>query len=545
MPKLLWADLDEVDPRECKIKPTIAFESSPGRYVGLWIVDKEIEESINRRLTYHLGADHGGWDLTQVLRVPGTTNYKYSSTPRVRILYDDGPSYKLRDIVKKLPDEEVRNNLDASEVYDKYQRMLPPWVRRELLVQKVPVGKRSEMIWKLEHALLEAGLSKEETFTLIKSSGWNKFKGRASEDEQLTRELDKVVNARMKGGAAKSTIKHKYLAHSMADVEAEEIDWLWYPILARGEITIIEGDPGLGKSYLTQMIAKAICDGERLPTLGKKSKAVEGKVAYFDMENSAGTVTKKRLMSNGLENSENFYQEEEPFSWADEERMVEVMSAIERIKPAIVVFDTMNTYLGGHVDTGRANSSQEAMFPLREIANRYNCAVVIIRHLVKAKKDKSALHAGQGSIAFAGFVRIVVTVGRLPDDNDTLCMALTKCNLAPPLHDVLTFEIKKLPDTLKESDRSQFVWGDLVSGINADDIIKPHEKNTESAEVEGWLKNELDETSLEVKKLEVMAEKRGYSRRVLYRAADKIGVIKVSKGFGREKTSWWSLGNDT
>ena len=241
LPKLLWADLDEVDPRECKLKPTIAFESSPGRFVGLWIVDKTIEEDINRRLTYFLDADHGGWDLTQVLRVPGTTNYKYSSTPKVRILYDDGPSYKLNALIKKLPEEETHENLDASEVYERYQKMLAPWLRRELMTQNVPTGKRSEMIWKLEHALLEAGLSKDETFVLIKASGWNKFKGRSSEDEQLRRELDKVVGARMKGGAVKSTLKHKYLTRSMAEVEAEEIDWLWYPILARGEITIIEG----------------------------------------------------------------------------------------------------------------------------------------------------------------------------------------------------------------------------------------------------------------------------------------------------------------
>lgn len=548
MPKMLWADLDEINPNKCKPKPTIAIESSPGRFVGLWFTDKVVTESLNRRLTYHLGADHGGWDLTQVLRVPGTTNYKYTSVPRVKLMWDEGPSWKIRDIEKLLPDEpEIDDNLTANEVFDRYEKMLPPWVRRELMTSKAPgAGKRSEMIWKLEHALLEHGLSKDEAFILIKSSVWNKFKGRNSEDAQLRRELDKVVNERMKAGAGTkgpAAGKHKYLAISMADVEQEEIDWIWYPILARGEITIIEGDPNGGKSYLTQMISKGICDGERLPEFiaGRRTDIVQGKVAYFDMENSAGTVTKKRLMTNGLKNQENFYQEEEPFSWADVDRMAQVYEALERIKPTLVVFDTMNTYLGGHVDTGRANSSQEAMFPLREIANRFNCAVVVIRHLVKSKKDKSALHAGQGSIAFAGFVRIVATVGKLPDDPDMGAVAVTKCNLGPMPKDALTFEIVGLPDLKSERDRSRFKWGSLVKNISADDIIKTPEKNSDKEEAEEFLRDVLEGGEEDIKKLEVMAEKRGISRRTLQRAGEAVGVTKTMKGFGKGKISYWSI----
>jgi hypothetical protein len=67
LPRCLYADLDEVHPRSCKPRPTIAITSSPGRYVGLWFTDRAITEELNKRLTYHLGADRGGWDLSQVL----------------------------------------------------------------------------------------------------------------------------------------------------------------------------------------------------------------------------------------------------------------------------------------------------------------------------------------------------------------------------------------------------------------------------------------------------------------------------------------------
>lgn len=546
LPKMLWADLDETDPRKIKPKPTIAIESSPGRYVGLWFTDKTISEDLNRRLTYHLDADHGGWDLTQVLRVPGTLNFKYSSTPKVRMLWDDGPTSKINDIEKLLPDEEsAPTGLTAREVFDRYEKKLPPWLRRELMTTKAPQsGKRSEMIWKIEHGLLEHGLSKDESFVLIKASVWNKFKGRNSEDAQLRRELDKVVGERMKAGMNGSTaLKHKYLTRPMSEVEGKNHDWIWYPILARGEVTIIEGDPNGGKSWIAQMVGKGICDGEKLPEWikGKNSEPVQGKVAYFDMENSSDTVTKKRLVNNQIKHQENFYQEEEPFSWGDTERMESVMEALERLKPTLVVFDTMNTYLGGHVDTGRANSSQEAMFPLKEIAVRFNCAVVVIRHLVKSKKDKSAIHAGQGSIAFAGFVRVVATVGKLPDDQDVGAIAVTKCNLAPMPKDALTFEIISLPDTKDDKDRARFRWGELVKNVSSDDIIKTPEKNSDKEDAETFLRDVLDDGEEDIKKLEVMAEKRGISRRTLQRAAEAVGVVKAVKGFGKDKVSWWSI----
>src|SRR3546814_7114824 len=85
-----------------KPKPTIAIESSPGRFVGIWVLDGPMDEELNRRLTYHVGADHGGWDLTQVLRFPGTKNYKYRSQPKVRTMWKDGKEWTKKKIERYL-----------------------------------------------------------------------------------------------------------------------------------------------------------------------------------------------------------------------------------------------------------------------------------------------------------------------------------------------------------------------------------------------------------------------------------------------------------
>lgn len=101
----LYADLDTVKPpsvddppmRKRKtsdnpvLEPTIAWESSPGRYQALWHIDQHLPEEahskVNQKLTYALGADRGGWDITQVLRVPGTINHKYAGKPEVKLLW--------------------------------------------------------------------------------------------------------------------------------------------------------------------------------------------------------------------------------------------------------------------------------------------------------------------------------------------------------------------------------------------------------------------------------------------------------------------------
>jgi hypothetical protein len=89
----LYADLDDTEPirNDAELSPTIAVESSPGRYQGYWHVDKflmrDVHDRLNKQLTYALDADKGGWDITQVLRVPGTINHKYAGKPEVKVLW--------------------------------------------------------------------------------------------------------------------------------------------------------------------------------------------------------------------------------------------------------------------------------------------------------------------------------------------------------------------------------------------------------------------------------------------------------------------------
>lgn len=549
-PCLLYADLDEANPRSLAIRPTIAIESSPGRYVGYWVTDAPASEELNRRLAYSFGADTSGWDRTQVLRIPGTRNYKYPSAPLVKVLWKDGPVYEVAALEKLIPKSDDKKLIDPSDlagkIYAKYEDKLPRWARRDLMAKEVPTGRRSEVLWKLNNACIEAGMTREETFNLLWVSAWNKFKDRRGGEDQLRRELDKSIGHKLSGGDPEAEDKPKEwnpLPRSIAEVELENIEWLIPGLFARKELTIVEGDPGLGKSYFVQCISGLICDGKTLELLGKY-KPVKGVVAYFDTENTASTITKARLADNGVENTDNYFQGEDGFSVDDPERWAIVMERLEELRPELVVFDTINTYIGG-TDTYRSSETQQAMGFFKKIATDFNCTVVILRHLTKGSKDK-ALYRGQGSIAFTGAARIVATVGRLPDDQDVRVVACTKNNISKPFKS-FSYSIESLPDTLKRQDRSRLVWGEQVD-VSSDQIITApsskdgEEKNNDKANASTWLKQKLEEEGkIDVNTLYRMAETRSISRTMLNRAAENLGVRRDMEGAGKARKSYWSL----
>lgn len=559
IPALLWADLDEVNPSDLgKLTPSIAWESSPGRYAAIWKIDDFMTEDLNRRLSSHLGADMGGWDITQVLRVPGTKNYKYTSSPKVKLLWSDGESFKIDRIEKIIPREIRKTKVDgdAFEIYKRYEKKFNTFIRKELLNGKPVEGKRSEVIWKLVNEIVEAGCSSDEAFELLRISPWNKFKNRRDGDAQLKREIDKALSQHIQISVdGKSTFEeedqieedeerqpHIFLSKSMDQYDEEEVDWLWYPYIARQEVTILEGDPGLGKSYLAQMIAKAIVQGEKLPSPKNRGKAIKGKIAYFDIENHPGSVTKKRLVLNGCTNLQDYFQDTEPFSVDDEETLKRVHRAIENLKPALVVFDTINIYIGG-ADTNKSSEVQQAFKHFVDIARRHNCAVLVLRHLTKSTKEK-ALYRGQGSIAFTGLARVVITCGLVPesvsDDPEMRVICVTKINITKPPK-ALLFAIRELPDTLNQTDRSLFEWGSHVD-LTADEVVSPYrdpngteDKKTKEQDIHKFLEELLEGGPMKTDAILRAAEARSISRRLLYKVAEEMNVIPDDK---KRVTGW-------
>lgn len=543
-PYLLYADMDEADPREAAIRPTIAIESSPGRFVGYWVTDKPASEELNRRLAYTLGADISGWDRTQVLRIPNTRNFKYKPAPRVKLLWADGPKYTIEKLERMLPKDLPRASTGTEEdvvrdLYRKYEKHLSRWARKELLEGNPRTGKRSEIFWKLQNELMEAGCSTEEMFQLLWASPWNKFKERHGGDQQLRREIEKNLSRRIEGKLGPEDKEEKKvwnpLPKSIAEVERENIDWLVPGLLARKELTIVEGDPGLGKSYLVQVICGLICDGKPIPVLDYY-KPPEGRIAYFDTENTAGTVTRARLEENGVKNLDRYYQGEDGFSIDDEEKWQIVVDRLNEFRPELIVFDTINTYIGS-TDTYRSSETQQAMGFFKHLATSLNCSVILLRHLTKGGGGK-AIYRGQGSIAFTGAARIVATVGMIPDDEDVRVVACTKNNLSKHFKS-FTYTIEGLPDRGEQKNRSRLVWGDQID-LSSDALIaapssekrekkeKAEKGPSERDQAEAMLLQALEEHGeVDINKILKQAHGRTISRTAMYRAAEGMELVRI------------------
>jgi hypothetical protein len=556
--KMLWSDMDFVDPRTCKIKPTIVWETSPGKYHGLWLTDKVVTLELNKRLSYFLGCDKKGWDATQVLRIPGTRNYKYPSTPKVRLLWDDGPTYKVLDLKKQLPTVEMneREEVELPErLPDILDIKLSPPVKRALQDCRM-MTDASDRLYYVACAMIKDGsYDIGEIATVLMQKGhkvsehlWKPEQSRTPRKATARAIGQAIADVSAKEGPVE--LNGYRLFVPMSEIEEADIDWLWYPYLARRKITILEGDPSGGKSYLIEMVGKAFCDGIRLPRGGTPVncdfKRIQGHVFFADTENDAATDAKKRLRWNGIQHMERFHQSEVSFSIDDTKEWNKLLEEIETIRPIMVVFDTINLYIGG-ADIHRANEATQALAPFDEIAKRYDCCVVLIRHLTKAGKKDSTnpLYRGLGSIALGGKARIVMTCGRSPDDPNVRVMTVTKTNDMYPKG--LEFEITHAP-TLKEPFRSQFSWGDWVDLTSYDVLNTPDGMKVGKTldQAISLIKEALSKEGIELPKLEQMAETRNISRRTLYRAGKQLGVVtERQKGPNqRDRTAIWSLPKD-
>ena len=187
-----WADLDLCHPDEMLVEPSLIVESSPDRYQAIWAFESPLDpddaEDISRRIAYKhadSGADISGWDLTQLLRVPGTYNYKYAmNVPTVQVLQASRNLYRASDF-KDYPESAgfVKVNIpiprdedlpsDVDELLQKNRLKLNPRIWQ--LYNEEPTVDWSKALWNLQMLLFEAGYSREEVFVIAREAKCNKY----------------------------------------------------------------------------------------------------------------------------------------------------------------------------------------------------------------------------------------------------------------------------------------------------------------------------------------------------------------------------------
>lgn len=221
---------------------------------------------------------------------------------------------------------------------------------------------------------------------------------------------------------------------NMADVEAVAVKWLWKPYIPLGKITIIQGDPGEGKTTLALSIAAAFTQGENLPN--EVETKVPMNVIYQTAEDGLADTIKPRLEADCARVLV-IDESKEELSMTDER----IEKAIQQTGAKLIILDPIQAYIGANVDMHRANEIRPVMSKLGRIAEEYGCAVVLIGHMNKAAGQKSS-YRGLGSIDITAVARSVLIVGKMRDSPSKRIMTQAKSSLAP-VGKSLLFEINE------------------------------------------------------------------------------------------------------
>lgn len=321
----------------------------------------------------------------------------------------------------------------------------------------------------------------------------------------------------------KEEIKKNYNIINMEDVEVREVNWLWYPYIPYGKITIVQGDPGEGKTTFILQLASLLTKGEALPCENEIKHKQPINVIYQNAEDGLEDTIKPRLLEAGADCKRVLVIDESIDGLCmTDERLVR---AIKENKAKMVILDPIQAYLGADVDMHRANEIRPVLKQLGNIAEEYGCAVILIGHMNKSSGSKTT-YRGLGSIDFQATARSVLVVGRIKDDTDLRVIAHDKSSLAP--------EGKSI--AFRMDRENGFTWEGIYD-ISVEELLLGESRGQKTKDAKAFLSEALSEGQLSCNDITEAAKKRGIKKKTLWNAKKEMNIDSVKVG-----NQWyWSL----
>jgi predicted ATP-dependent serine protease len=295
----------------------------------------------------------------------------------------------------------------------------------------------------------------------------------------------------------------------MSEIQTQEIEWLWYPFIPYGKLTIIQGDPGDGKTTMVLNLAAKLSKGEQMDEGMDITEPTT--VIYQTAEDGLADTVKPRLELAGADCERIVVIDESDKSLSMVDERLE--EAIQKTKAKLLILDPIQAYLGGGMDMNRANEARDMTKKLGALAEKYKCAIVLIGHMNKASGNKAA-YRGMGSIDFFAVARSVLLVGRVEGEPELRAVVQIKNNLAAFGH----------PKAFALSEDG-FRWmGDYE--ITADEVLGGIAPKANKMEQAKRMLRELAETTNAVQSSEVfeMADEQGISKRTMENAKKELGI---------------------
>lgn len=313
----------------------------------------------------------------------------------------------------------------------------------------------------------------------------------------------------------------------MEDVVSKEVEWLWYPYIPYGKIIIIEGDPGEGKTTLVLKLAAALSRGLPLPCDDDKEYEPIH-IIYQTAEDGIEDMIKPRLEKAGADCSmiRVIDETDKELSMTDDR----LEQAIIETGARLIILDLIQAYIGATVDMHRANEIRPVLKHLGIIAEKHNCAIILIGHMNKASGSKST-YRGLGSIDIQATARSVLLVARLRDKPNIRIMAHDKSSLAPA-GDAIGFEMTE--------DNGMVCIGPY--DITIDELLSGNEgRGKKKLDIaENFIKEYFGSNKV-IPSNEIMMEaaKRSIKRNTLLSAKKKLGITS-DKEKAEDGTIYWT-----
>jgi len=330
----------------------------------------------------------------------------------------------------------------------------------------------------------------------------------------------------------------------LADVEPEPVRWLWRGRLALGKLTLLEGDPGTGKSVLYAELAAIISRGRPFPDQAE-TPVEPGNVVIVTCEDGVADTIRKRIDAAGADPRRIFVLREVRGSDGPRAPLLPQDAAlIEQVVrdrgACLLIVDPLSAHVDASVNMYRDQDVRRVLTILAGIAERCDCAVLAVRHLNKAI-GLDPIYRGGGSIGIVGQARFAFLLANhpeQPEDAGVRVLAPVKTNIGRPAPS-LVFRIESWD---KDPDVARIHWEGTTT-LKARDLLRPP-RETKQDEAAEWLRETLADGPRPARKIFEAAQAVGFSEITIRRAQKRLGVIAERRGEeGRRGggTWWWYL----
>jgi len=386
-------------------------------------------------------------------------------------------------------------------------------------------GTRDQGLFKIACALRAKGLPEDVLWAAMKSYNSNHCKPPLAET-QVQKILIQALKYKASSSLPKSIAERTPDLICLADVLPQPVAWLWKPYIPRKMLSMLSGDPGIGKTWLALAIIAAFTRG-RVPHFSQAIEVID--VLYLSVENVPDSVIRPRL--DAMEGDPSRFHLLRGYACGEERGSIRLddvpvlEQAVQKTNAKLIVVDPIQSYLVG-VDTHRANETRPVLDVLARLADKFDCAILLLRHLTKASAGR-AIYRGLGSIDFTGAVRTEMLAGRLPTDPSQCALVQLKSNVGP-LGQSLGYEIKA------EGDAGAFYWLGPVE-VTSSDLLQDDQEprhGTKLDEAAEFLRQFLSKGEQPTKDVERVAKEQGISLRTLKRARKILKIQTRTDGFG-------------